>query len=220
MEHLTRTRQQAPWRLRPPLAWVVGLIGGLALLGAVAYTALKLPHNRRGDGDTLVTGTIGGPFRLVDQNGNIVTNTDLEGKWLLVYFGYTHCPDTCPTALSNIALALRDLGAAKQQVRPVFITIDPERDTSQALKDYVAAFDAPLLALTGSAAAIAQAAAGYRVYYAKRPEPGGDYFMDHTAVIYVMNPEGRFVASFTPEDPPEQMAARLKKLLNPGTHGT
>jgi len=131
-----------------------------------------------------------------------------------VYFGYTHCPDACPTALNNIALALRDLGAAKQQVRPVFITIDPERDTSQALKDYVAAFDAPLLALTGSANAIAQAAAEYRVYYAKRPEPGGDYLMDHTAIIYVMNPEGRFTGSFTGEDPPEQMADRLKRLLD------
>jgi len=170
---------------------------------------------------------IGGPFRLVDQNGNIVTNTDLKGKWLLVYFGYTHCPDACPTTLNNIALALRDLGAAKQQVRPVFITIDPERDTSQALKDYAAAFDAPLLALTGSAEAIARAAAEYRVYYAKRPEPGGDYLMDHTAVIYVMNPEGRFTASFTSEDPPEQIAARSKLLLigitmerKPGGWGT
>ncbi len=99
------------------------------------------------------------------------------------------------------------------------MTIDPERDTSQALKDYAAAFDAPLVALTGNAEAIAQAAAEYRVYYAKRPEPGGDYLMDHTAIIYVMNPDGRFVASFTPEDAPEGMAARLKKLLNPGTPG-
>lgn len=203
-----------------PLAWAIGLLGGLALLGAVAYTALKLPHHPRDDGETLVSGTIGGPFRLIDQNGSIVTNTDLKGTWLLVYFGYTHCPDTCPTALNNIALALRDLGAAEHRVRPVFITIDPERDTSQALKDYVTAFDAPILALTGSAGAIAQAAALYRVYYAKRPEPGGDYFMDHTAIIYVMNPDGRFVASFTPEDPPEQMVARLKKLLDMGSRAT
>ena len=219
MDHLARRRQPAPKRLHALLGWAVGLLGGLALLGAVTYTALKLPHNSRGTGDALVSSTIGGPFRLIDQNGNNVTNTDLEGKWLLVYFGYTHCPDACPTALNNIALALRDLGAAKQQMRPVFITIDPERDTSQALKDYVSAFDAPLLALTGSADAIAQAAAEYRVYYAKRPEPSGDYLMDHTAIIYVMNPQGRFVASFTPEDPPEQIAARLKLLLDRDKHG-
>ena len=212
MDHLNRTR--APWRSRRPLVLAAVLLGGLALLGAVAYTALELPHNPRGAGDTLLSSAIGGPFRLVDQNGNIVTNTDLKGKWLLVYFGCTHCPDACPTALNNIALALRDLGAAKQQVRPVFITIDPERDTSQALKDYVAAFDAPLLALTGSADAIAQAAAEYRVYYAKRPEPGGDYSMDHTSIIYVMDPKGRFTASFSGEDPPEQIAERLKKLLS------
>jgi protein SCO1/2 len=219
MDHSARRRQPAPRRLRAPLAWAVGLLGGLVLLGAIAYTALELSHNPRGSGDIQVSSTIGGPFRLIDQNGNIVTNTELQGRWLLVYFGYTHCPDTCPTALSNIALALRDLGAAKQQVRPVFITIDPERGTSQALKDYVSAFDAPLLALTGSAEAIAQAAAEYRVYYAKRPEPGGDYFMDHTAIIYVMNPKGRFVASFTPEDAPEQIAARLKLLLDLDKHG-
>jgi len=213
MDRLAQGRQRPPRRSLQPLVWALGLIGGLAVLGAVAYTALKLPHNPRVASDAQVSSLIGGPFRLIDQNENIVTNTALKGKWLLVYFGYTHCPDTCPTALTNIALALRDLGPAKQQVRPVFITIDPERDTSQALKDYVAAFDAPLLALTGSADAIAQAAADYRVYYAKRPEPGGDYFMDHTAIIYVMNPEGRFTASFTPEDQPEQMAARLKRLL-------
>jgi protein SCO1 len=220
MAHLTRPRQPGSRRLPAPLAWAGGLLGGLVLLGAVAYTALELSHNPRGSTNALASSTIGGPFRLIDQNGNIVTNTDLEGKWLLMYFGYTHCPDACPTALNNIALALRDLGAAKQQVRPVFITIDPERDTSQALKDYVAAFDAPLLALTGSADAIAQAAAQYRVYYAKRPEPGGDYLMDHTAIIYVMNPKGRFVASFTPEDPPEQMAARLKKIFDLDRPGT
>ncbi len=167
----------------------------------------------RGGRPGVLGSAIGGPFQLVDQNGQTVTNTDLEGKWLLVYFGYTHCPDACPTALNNIALALSDLGAEKKEIRPVFITVDPERDTSQALKDYVAAFGAPILALTGSAAAIDQAAKEYRVYYAKHPEPGGDYSMDHTSIIYVMDPKGRFTASFTGDDPPEQIAARLKKLL-------
>lgn len=205
--------RRAPPPQRPRLLLVVVLLVGFAILGAGAFVALELRDNPRGAAGTLLSSAIGGPFKLVDQNGKTVTNTDLEGKWLLVYFGYTHCPDACPTALSNIALALRDLGAEKQEVRPVFITVDPARDTSSAMKDYVAAFDAPILALTGSDAAIAQAAKEYRVYYAKHAEAGGDYSMDHSSIIYVMDPKGRFTASFTGEDPPEQMAARLKKLL-------
>jgi protein SCO1 len=206
--------QRPPLRARPRLALAAVLLAGFAILGAGAFFALELRDSAHGAAGSLLGSAIGGPFKLIDQNGHTVTNTDLEGKWLLVYFGYTHCPDACPTALNNIALALSDLGAEKSEVRPVFITIDPERDTSQALKDYVSAFGAPILALTGAGPAIAQAAGEYRVYYAKHPEPSGDYSMDHTSIIYVMDPKGRFTASFTGEDPPEQMAARLKKLLS------
>lgn len=203
-----------PLRSGSHLVLAAVLLAGFAILGAGAFVALELHDtSSRGAGGTLLSSAIGGPFKLIDQNGNTVTNTDLEGKWLLVYFGYTHCPDACPTALNNISLALRDLGAQNKDVRPVFITIDPARDNPPALKDYVAAFGAPILALTGSDAAIAKAANEYRVYYAKHPEAGGDYSMDHTSIIYVMDPKGRFTASFSGEDPPEQMAARLKKLL-------
>jgi protein SCO1 len=199
--------------LSPRLLLVAALLAALIILGSAAFLAVELHDNGKGVAGSVLGSAIGGSFTLVDQNGKAVTNTALEGKWLLVYFGYTHCPDACPTTLNNIALALRDLGKKSDEVRPVFITIDPERDTAQALKDYVSAFDAPILALTGSAAAIAQAAKEYRVYYAKHPEPSGDYSMDHTSIIYVMDPKGRFTASFTGEDPPEQIAARLKKLL-------
>jgi protein SCO1 len=161
----------------------------------------------------LLASAIGGPFRLVDQNGKTVTDADLKGKWSLIYFGYTHCPDACPTALNEIAIALDDLGPKRDAVRPVFITVDPERDTPEVLKSYVTSFDAPILALTGTPEEIARAAKDYRVYYAKHPEPGGDYSMDHSSVIYVMDPEGRFTATFTPESSPEDIAARLKKLL-------
>ncbi|MFZ3238354.1 MAG: SCO family protein [Stellaceae bacterium] len=206
--------QPAPQlRPRPRLILAGALLVGFAVLGAGAIVALDLRGGPQGAAGSLLSAAIGGPFKLVDQNGNTVTNTDLQGKWLLVYFGYTHCPDACPTALNNIALALSDLGPDKNEVRPVFITIDPARDTSKALKDYVSAFDAPILALTGSDAAIGQAAREYRVYYAKHPEAGGDYSMDHTSIIYVMDPKGRFTASFTGEDPPEEIVARLKKLL-------
>jgi protein SCO1 len=203
----------APQRPRPQLVLAAALLGGLMILGTGAFVALELHDSSHGAEGTLLSAAIGGPFKLIDQNGHTVTNTNLEGKWLLVYFGYTHCPDACPTALNNMALALSDIGAEKNEVRPVFITIDPQRDTAPVMKDYVSAFDAPILALTGSDTAIAQAAKEYRVYYAKHPEPGGDYSMDHTSIIYVMDPKGRFTASFSGEDPPDQIAARLKKLL-------
>ena len=205
-------RKSAPGLSRR-LLLVAALLAAFIILGSAAFLAVELHDNGNGAAGTLLGSAIGGPFTLVDQNGKTVTNTALEGKWLLVYFGYTHCPDACPTTLNNIALALQDLGAQRDEVRPVFITIDPERDTPQVMKDYVTAFDAPILALTGTAAEVAQAAKNYRVYYAKHPEAGGDYSMDHTSVIYVMDPKGRFTASFTGEDPPTQMAERLKKLL-------
>ncbi len=199
--------------LSPRLLLVAALLAAFIILGSAAFLAVELHDNRKGVAGSVLGSAIGGSFTLVDQNGKTVTNTALEGKWLLVYFGYTHCPDACPTTLNNIALALRDLGKRSDEVRPVFITIDPERDTPQVMKDYVTAFDAPILALTGTAAEVAQAAKNYRVYYAKHPEAGGDYSMDHSSVVYVMDPKGRFTASFTGEDPPAQMAERLKKLL-------
>jgi protein SCO1 len=190
------------------------LLGGLLILGAGAFLLLSLHETPRGAAGTLLASAIGGPFRLVDQNGKTVTDADLKGKWSLVYFGYTHCPDACPTALNDIAIALDELGPQRNAVRPVFVTVDPERDTPEVLKSYVTAFDAPILALSGTPEEIAQAAKGYRVYYAKHPEAGGDYSMDHSSVIYVMDPQGRFTASFTQENSPEEIAERLKKLLS------
>jgi len=193
---------------------VAALFAGLVILGAGAFLALSLHETPRGAAGTLLASAIGGPFRLVDQNGKTVTDADLKGKWSLVYFGYTHCPDACPTALNDISIALDELGPQRDKVRPVFVTVDPERDTPDVLKSYVTSFDAPILALSGTPDEIAQAAKGYRVYYAKHPEAGGDYSMDHSSVIYVMDPEGRFTASFTQENSPEEIAERLKKLLS------
>jgi len=197
----------------PRFVIAAAVLAGLVILGAGAFLALDMRGNPRGAGGTVLANAIGGPFQLTDQNGKMVTDADLKGKWSLIYFGYTHCPDACPTALNDISIALEELGAKRDEVRPVFITVDPERDTSEALKSYVTSFDAPILALTGTPEQVAQAAKGYRVYYAKHPEAGGDYSMDHSSVIYVMDPEGRFTASFTHESTPEQIAERLKKLL-------
>ena len=187
-------------------------LGGLVIVGA-AFLGLAHRDTPRGAAGTMLASAIGGPFHLVDQEGKTVTDADLKGKWSLVYFGYTHCPDACPTALNDISIALDELGPKRAEVRPVFITVDPERDTSEVLKSYVTSFDAPILALTGTPEEVAQAAKGYRVYYAKHPEVGGDYSMDHSSVIYVMDPQGRFTASFTQENSPEEIAERLKKLL-------
>ena len=197
----------------PRFVLPAALLGGLAILGAGVLIGLEHRDRPRGAAGTLLASAIGGPFRLVDQNGKTVTDADLKGKWSLIYFGYTHCPDACPTALNDIAVALDELGPKRAAVRPVFITVDPERDTPEVLKAYVTAFDAPILALTGTPEEGARAAKGYRIYYAKHPEAGGDYSMDHSSVIYVMDPQGRFTASFTQENSPEEIAERLKKLL-------
>src|SRR6266478_2668448 len=207
------TRAAAPANPRR-LVLVAAVLGGLVILGAGVLFGLAYRDTPRGAAGTLLASAIGGPFRLTDQNGKAVTDADLKGRWSLIYFGYTHCPDACPTALNDISIALEDLGAKREAVRPVFITVDPERDTPESLKAYVTSFDAPILALTGTPDEVAQAAKGYRVYYAKHPEAGGDYSMDHSSVIYVMDPEGRFTASFTHESAPEQISERLKKLIS------
>ena len=157
---------------------------------------------------------IGGPFTLVDGNGAVVTDENFAGKWMLVYFGYTHCPDACPTALQDMANA-RDMldPGQREKIALVFITVDPERDTPAVMKDYVSNFGAPITALSGSAEQIAKAAKEYRVYYAKHQTEDGGYEMDHSSVIYVMNPDGDFVANFTHETPPAQIASKLKALV-------
>jgi protein SCO1/2 len=202
-----------PPRGSPRFLLVAAILAGLVILGTGAFLVLALRDNPRGAAGTMLASAIGGPFQLVDQNGKTVTDGDLKGKWSLIYFGYTHCPDACPTALNDISIALSELGPKRDAVRPVFITVDPERDTPESLKAYVTSFDAPILALTGTAEQVAKAAKVYRVYYAKHPEAGGDYSMDHSSVIYVMDPEGRFTASFTHESAPEQISERLKKLI-------
>jgi protein SCO1 len=145
----------------------------------------------------------------------VVTDKAYRGKWMLVYFGYTHCPDACPTALNDMALALDQLGPARARVQPIFITIDPERDTPAAIGDYVKSFAEDFVGLTGSQPEITAAERAYRVYAAKHKDEGsGDYTMDHSSIVYVMDPEGRFVTNFTHETAPEKMAEKLKELAS------
>ena len=149
----------SPWGSSRFLLAAVAL-AGLVILGTGIFLAVAFRDNPRGIAGTALASAIGGPFRLTDQDGKTVTDADLKGKWSLIYFGYTHCPDACPTALNGIAIALDQLGPKRDAVRPVFITVDPERDTPAALKAYVTAFDAPILALTGTPDEVAQAAKG------------------------------------------------------------
>ncbi len=180
--------------------------------GGLFFYAWRAGPN--GGPSSVLASAIGGPFHLIDQNGKPFTDADLKGKWHFVFFGYTHCPDVCPTTLNELSLALDKLGERSGEVGVVFISVDPERDTPRALKSYVASFDAPVVALTGSADEVREAAKAYRVYYAKHPLPDGSYDMDHSAVIYLMDPQGRLAATFTPDSSAEAIAARLQQLLS------
>jgi protein SCO1/2 len=156
---------------------------------------------------------IGGPFQLTDQSGQTVTETSLQGRPTLIFFGFTHCPDACPTALFEISEVLHAMGSDADRVNAYFISVDPERDSKEAVKDYLSSFDPHLKGLTGDPEAIAKVLSAYRVYAKKVPLKDGDYTMDHTALTYLMDREGKFVAPFNLNRPPEVAAAELKKYL-------
>ncbi len=156
---------------------------------------------------------IGGPFQLTDQNGKAVTEKNLKGKPTLIFFGYTHCPDVCPTSLFEISEVLRAMGKDADKVNAVFISVDPERDTPATMKEYLSSFDPHLEGLSGDPAETAKVVTSYRVYAKKVPTKDGDYTMDHTALIYLMDRDGRFVSPFNLKRTPEEAAADLKKYL-------
>lgn len=159
------------------------------------------------------TAAVGGPFRLVDQDGHAVTDHDFRGKPFLVFFGFTRCPDVCPTTLLDITEVMKSLGPDADRTAALFITVDPQRDTAAALKDYLSSFDPHVRGLTGDPAALAAVAKEYRVYYKKVPLDGGDYTMDHTAIVYLMDKDGHFVSPFNLRRKPEVSAAELRKYL-------
>jgi protein SCO1 len=156
---------------------------------------------------------IGGPFHLVDQNGKPFSNQDMIGRPYLVFFGYTHCPDVCPTTLAELSAMIRKLGPDAGRVGALFITVDPERDTAAVLKDYLANFDPHLRGLTGGRSAIDVAMKDYRVYAEKVPLEHGDYSMDHTAIVYLMDKDGHFVAPFNMQRTADAEAAQLRRYF-------
>ncbi|MCB1884678.1 MAG: SCO family protein [Geminicoccaceae bacterium] len=157
---------------------------------------------------------IGGPFTLVDETGRTVTADDFKGRMMLVYFGYTFCPDVCPTSLQRADAALALLTPDERaQVRLVFITVDPDRDTVAQMRDYVALFDPPPVGLTGTKAQVAAAAKAYRVYYQTHEDQGPDYPVDHSSYYYLMGKDGTFVTFFSHDATPEAMAEGIRKHL-------
>ncbi len=189
------------------------IVAFAAALVGVIFIVDALYGGRGGSGGFV---KIGGPFTLVDHDGKTRGDGDFQGEHMLIYFGYTYCPDVCPTALSDMALAMDALGDEAPKVRPIFITVDPSRDTPERLKPYVANFHPRLVGLTGSETAVAAAAKAYRVYFAKSKTEAapGEYLMDHTSIIYLMGPDGRYLTHFTHGVTVETMAKRIRENLS------
>ena len=195
--------------LIPYLLLVAALAGGL-----LWHQSEMVP----GLGKNVITGRadVGGPFRLIDHTGKTVTEADFRGRYMLIYFGYSFCPDVCPTTLAVMAQALEKLGSKSQRIVPILVTIDPERDTPQVLADYMKAFGPTFVGLTGSVEAIKDAEKKFRVYAVKKPlDPskgsGGNYGVDHSSVLYLMGPDGKLVNFYDEGVSPDDLAKDLRQ---------
>jgi len=180
------------------------LAGLVIFLGVILFTT----HYQ---GTGLGPSAIGGPFKLIDQSGQPLTEEDMKGRPFLVFFGYTHCPDICPTTLFEMSEVMHALGNDADRIGALFVTVDPERDTPAVMKDYLSSFDPHLRGATGDPKAIDAVVKAYRVYAKKVPTDQGDYGMDHTALVYLMDKQGRFVAPFNLKRRPEDAAADLRR---------
>jgi cytochrome oxidase Cu insertion factor (SCO1/SenC/PrrC family) len=199
----------------PSRSQAIFAISVLAIALAIAAASFYFTLSRSGP---IVSGTalVGGPFSLVDQTGRHVTEKDFLGKYMLVFFGFTYCPDVCPTELQVMSAALDELGAEGDHIQPVFVSIDPERDTPEVLKQYVGNFHPRLVGLTGSPGEIAAIARAYRVYYKKAASSAasGDYQMDHSTTLYLMDPEGRFRKHFGYTTDARALAQGLREAMS------
>jgi len=190
------------------------LVAALAILLVIGAGVLGYQRLAGAD-DNIALPKVGGPFTLVDGAGKTVTDQQFHGRYMLIYFGYTHCPDACPTALSDMATALGKLTPAQRaKIQPIFITVDPERDNGQVLADYAAAFGPDFIGLGGSLDQLVPVKKEFHVYAEKHPAKNGDYDMDHSSIIYLMDPDNRFIGSFTQETDPEQMARKLVGIVS------
>ena len=184
-------------------AFLASLVVGLVLMLWVMGGLRHVP----------AAATIGGPFQLTDQSGQTVSEKSMRGHPSLIFFGFTHCPDVCPTTLFEISEVLKAMGKDADRVNAYYISVDPERDTAAAMKEYLSSFDPRLKGLTGTPEAIAKVLSEYRVYAKKVPLKDGDYTMDHTALIYLMDRDGKFVSPFNINRKPEEAASDLQHYL-------
>lgn len=193
----------------------------IAIAVALAVTTIVVVNRRDGAVPSMETSTgqpsVGGPFQLVDQDGRTVDQTMLEGKWSLVFFGFTYCPDFCPTTLTALEATKRQLGDRAKDVQIVFITVDPERDTPQALKDYLSSegFPQGVIGLTGAPEQVKAAADVYRAYYQKVGE-GEGYTMNHSLTVYLMGPDGRFRSALAHDLGPQRSAQVIERAMARG----
>ena len=196
--------------LIPYLLLVAALAGGL-----LWHQSQQVP----GLGRVVSTGRadVGGPFRLTGADGKPVSDTDFRGRYMLIYFGYSFCPDVCPTTLAVMAQALDKMGSDASRIVPVFISIDPERDTPNVLGEYMKAFGPRFIGLTGSNEQISRVEKAYRVYAVKKPldpaNPQRGYGMDHSSVIYLMGPDGRMISFYDEAISPDDLAKDLRKKI-------
>ena len=199
------------------------VIVGVIVAAVLTIALLVWLGQKGGDANRASTGEslIGGSFTLVNQDGKPFTDKDLRGKYALIYFGYTHCPDVCPTSLQAMSDALDKLGPLADRIRPVMISVDPERDTPEQMKDYLSNFREGFIGLTGTPEQVRQAAQAFRVFYRKVLEDkgeaekaaSGDYLMDHSSIIYLMDPEGRYVDHYPSSIDPDRLAEGIRKAI-------
>lgn len=202
---------------------IVIMLAALVTIAASAWITWRLIDGDRppaGDARSVAVQSpisIGGPFTLINHKGETVTDTSFHGRYMLVFFGYGYCPDVCPTELANLGAAMDHLGPAADKVQPVFITVDPARDTPEYLAQYVAHFHPNLIGLTGPKSEIDKVAKAYRVFYTKAPSEDPDaYLVDHSAFIYLMDPGGDYVAMFRHRTDPQEMADAVARFIAGG----
>ena len=191
------------------------MAAGLVLLGGALFFVTRMAQEQRQQ-----IGQLGGPFELVDMDGRRFTQENLKGKYTLLYFGYTYCPDICPTELTIIAEALDRLGERRREFRVIMVSVDPERDTPQVLKDYMSNFGPEFIGLTGTPEQIRRMAKLWRAYYRKVPDPDGNgYSMDHSAVTYLLDKNGHYLRHFAYGTPPERMVRGILDAIRGAESG-
>jgi len=202
--------------MRPSFKVLIAIVLTLAAAGALGAAWVSLVEAPAPKVATSGTAAIGGPFTLVSTNDGNVTDQTYRGKWLLIFFGYTFCPDACPTALNSISVALEKLGVDAGKLQPLFVTVDPQRDTREVLAEYLKSFDSRIVGLTGSQDQIDRVVKEYRVYVAsQKSETQGDdnYLVSHSAYIYLMDPQGKFVNVIQGSEGGEEIATWLRKQM-------